>query len=135
LATRSPACRYLEEPKIAILHQENSSETPTKVCDFTSETLVKFLWPGCILGDGSHGRAILLEYPANGEAVMHALSWLKDSVEKGAYQHLSVYGWRTTVLHPRIKQAAEVMEIEKLVEVVRVAEASGIPDAAETVQH
>jgi len=96
---------------------------------------VKFLWPGCILGDGSHGRAILFEYPVNGEAVMHALSWLKDSVEEGAYQPLSVHGWRASVLLPRIKQAAEVMEIEKLVEVVCVAEASGVPDAAETVQH
>ncbi|KAK5098632.1 hypothetical protein LTR70_002520 [Exophiala xenobiotica] len=125
---------YLNPPMIAILHQEDTETSPTEVCESLPESLVKSLWPNCKIGDnGAYGRAIHFEYPANGEAVMEVFAWLKQSVEKGAYQDLSNLTWRRNVILPRMKEAARVMEIGKLAEIVDAAMASGIPDAAETV--
>jgi len=66
---------------------------------------------------------------------MNIFAWLKASVEKGAYQDLSNITWRRNELLPRMKRAAEVMEIEKLIDIVDAAVAAGILDAAETIQH
>lgn len=120
---------------IAILYQEDNETSPTEVCEALPESLVKSLWPSCKIGDNAAcGRAIHFEYPANGEAVMEIFAWLKQSIEKWAYQDLSNITWRRNVILPRMKEAARVVEIEKLAEVVDAAMASGIPDAAETVQ-
>jgi len=135
LTLRSLACRYLNGSTIAILHKEEANDTQTEVCDSISAILVKALWPGCKLGEGAYGRAVLFEYPANGEAVMHVFAWLKASVEQGLYQNLDNITWRRNVLLPRMKEAARIMEIQKLTEIVEAAMASDIPDAAETVQH
>lgn len=120
---------------IAILYQEDNETSPIEVCEALPESLAKSMWPGCKTGDnGAYGRAIHFEYPANGEAVMEVFAWLKQSVEKGAYQDLSNITWRRNVILPRMKEATRLVEIEKLAEVVDAAMASGIPDAAETVQ-
>lgn len=127
--------RYLSAPTIAVLHQEDTETSLTEVCDSLPESLVKGLWPGCKIGDnGLYDRAICFQYPANGEAVLEVFAWLKQSVEKGAYQDLSNLTWRRSVMLPRMKEAARVMEIEKLANIVDSAMASAIPDAAETVQ-
>jgi len=127
--------RYLTSPKLAVLHQEDSETAPVEVCQSFSESLVKSLWPGCKVGDnGPYGRAILFEYPANSEAMMHVFEWIKESVEKGTYQELDKLTWRRSAILPRMKEAARVMEIEKLTTIVDTAMASGVLDAAETVQ-
>lgn len=74
-------------------------------------------------------------YPANSEGIMNVFGWLKASVEQGTYQTLDKTTWRRNALLPRIKEAARVVEIQKLVEIVEAAMAADIPDAAETVQH